>query len=59
MYDYDDSDDGIAGSMVQVFEAATNTEAWALASAADPRGSATNSWGDERGRHPAQRYIDM
>ena len=47
--DYDDfhhddegSDYGMLGSMVQVFEVATNTAACTPASAADPRGSATN-----------------
>ena len=41
-YDDDDYDDGMLGSMVQVFEIATNTAACAAASAADPRGSATH-----------------
>ena len=41
-YDDDDYDDGMLGSMVQVFEVATNTAACTTASAADPRGSATN-----------------
>ena len=43
-YDYDDDfhydddgyDDGMLGSMVQVFEVATNTAACTIASAADP-----------------------
>ena len=39
--DDDDYDDAIVGSMVQV-ESATNTTACIPASAADPRGSATN-----------------
>ena len=44
-YDADDDyDDGIVGSRVQVLEAATNTAACTPASAADPRGSATNPW---------------
>ena len=41
-YDDDGYDDGMLGSMVQVFEVATNTSACIFASAADPRGSATN-----------------
>ena len=42
-YDDDGYDDGMLGSMVQVFEVATNTAACTTASPADPRGSATNS----------------
>ena len=41
-YDDEDSDSGMLGSMVQVFEGATNIAACTTASAADPRGSATN-----------------
>ena len=41
-YDDDGYDDGMLGSMVQVFEVATNIAACTTASAADPRGSATN-----------------
>ena len=41
-YDDEDSDYGMLGSMVQAFEVATNTAACTTASAADPRGSATN-----------------
>ena len=41
-YDDEGSDYGMLGSMVQVFEVATNTAACTTASAADPRGSATN-----------------
>ena len=48
-YDDDGYDDAIVGSMVQVVEAATNTTACIPASAADPRGSATNP------RHPTLR----
>ena len=40
--DDDGYDDGMLGSMVQVFEVATNTTACIPASAADPRGDATN-----------------
>ena len=41
-YDDEDSDYGMLGSMVQMFDVATNTAACTLASTADPRGSATN-----------------
>ena len=41
-HDDEGSDYGMLGSMVQVFEVATNTAACTTASAADPRGSATN-----------------
>ena len=43
-YDDDGYDDGMLGSVVQVFEVATNTAACTTASAADPRGYATNPW---------------
>ena len=43
-YGEDDYDGAIVGSMLQVVEAATNTAACNLASAADPRRSATNPW---------------
>ena len=41
-YDDEDFDYGMLGSMVQVFEVATNTAA--CTTATDPRGSATNPW---------------
>ena len=41
-HDDEGSDYGTLGSLVQVFEVATNAAACTTASAADPRGSATN-----------------
>ena len=54
-YDDDGYDDGMLGSMVQVFEVATNTTACIPASAADLRGSATNP----RPQHPAQSLVQF
>ena len=54
-YDDDGYDDAIVGSMVQVVEAATNTTACIPASAADPRGSATNP----RPQHSAHSLVQF
>ena len=53
-YDDDGYDDAIVGSMVRVVSAATNTTACIPASAADPRGSATNPRAPTPRTHLAQ-----